>query len=126
MSIINYYCFFLNYWAGFQKLWGQRVRNKYFYFFLLIEADETEKILFLDDLYEIFSYDPQDFKNNTQLLPPKCDGSKFCEQVPYYPNDIIKKELKLKSDLKLLETKDEVSFSFFYLFKTTFIAHNLK
>ncbi|XP_057330765.1 protein spaetzle-like isoform X2 [Microplitis mediator] len=70
-------------------------------------TDETEQISFLDDLYEIFSYDPKDFKNKTELLPPKCDGRKFCEQVPYYPNDIIKKELQLKSDLKLLETKDE-------------------
>ncbi|XP_057330491.1 homeobox protein 2-like [Microplitis mediator] len=68
----------------------------------------SDRVVFPEEIiYNIFNQPNNNYNKDVPIIPPECEGKLFCENVPNYPTDIIRKELKLNSHLRLFETKEE-------------------
>lgn len=72
----------------------------------------SDRVVFPEEIiYNIFNQPNNNYNKDVPIIPRECEGELFCENVPNYPKDIIRKQLILNSHLRLFETKEEVSHS---------------
>ncbi|XP_008559018.1 serine/threonine-protein kinase atg1-like [Microplitis demolitor] len=68
----------------------------------------SDRVVFPEEIiYNIFNQPNNNYNKDVPIIPRECEGELFCENVPNYPKDIIRKQLILNSHLRLFETKEE-------------------